>query len=90
MFNKGVSAEAAWLPKRIIHDWDNSGMKYAKIQLKVDQEFSIVQVQSAIQNVRQAPVIPVNSQVGESESNGRAEHAIKRVQEKVRVLRHHT
>ena len=34
-------------------------------------------------------IIPVNSPVGESESNGRVENSIRRVQEKIRTLRHH-
>ena len=57
------------------------------IQFKSDQEPSIVALQIAIQEIR-VNVIPVNSHVGESESNGRVENAIRRVQEKIRVLRH--
>ena len=45
------------------------------------------QLQAAIQEIRTVPVLPVNSPVGESESNGRVENAIKRVQEKIRSLR---
>lgn len=33
-------------------------------------------------------MIPINSPVGESESIGRVENAIRRVQEKIRVLMH--
>ena len=85
--NKGVNAEAVWLPKRIVQDCDNSGFKNATIQLKSDQEPSIVQLQTAIQQQRDTPIIPVNSPVSESESNGRVENAVRRVQEKVRTLR---
>ena len=81
VFFKGVNAEAAWLPKRMVQDWDNSGSKSATIQLKSDQEPSIVQLQTAIQQQKDTPVIPVNSPVGESESNGRVENAVRRVQE---------
>ena len=45
-------------------------------------------VQMAVQEVRPKDVIPVNSPVGESECNGRAENAIRRIQEKTRALRH--
>ena len=85
--NKGTSGGAAWLPRRFIQDWDNNGMKDAVIQLKTDQEPSIVQLQIAIQEIRTVPMIPVNSPVGESESNGRVENAIGRVQDKIRALR---
>ena len=45
-------------------------------------------VQSAVQGLRPKDVIPVNSQVGESECNGRVENTIRRIQEKIRVFRH--
>ena len=48
----------------------------------------MVSLQSAIQELRPKEVIPVNSPVGESESNGRVENAIRRVQEKTVVLPH--
>ena len=48
----------------------------------------MVSLQAAVQSIRPKEVIPVNSPVGESESNGRVENAIRRVQEKSRVLRH--
>ena len=86
--NKGVHDRASWLPKRIIQDLDNNGMKDAKTQLKSDQEPAIVNVQTAIQELRPGMVIPTNSPVGESQSNGRVENAIKTIQEKTRTLRH--
>ena len=85
--NKGVFDGAAWLPKRIVQDLNNTGYENSRIQLKSDQEPSIVALQTAIQEFKTG-VIPINSPVGESESNGRVENAIRRVQEKVRVLRH--
>ena len=85
--NKGVLEEAHWLLERMIQDLDNSGMRHEKIQMKSDQEPSIVIVQRAIQELR-PNVIPTNSPVGESECNGRVENTIRRIQEKVRVLRH--
>ena len=86
--NKGVMGGAHWLPKRFDSNWDNNGMKNADIQLKSDQEPSIVNIQPAVQEVRERAVIFINSPVGESECNGRVENAIGWVQEKVRVLKH--
>ena len=85
--SKGVLEEAHWLPERMIQDLDNNGMRHEKIQMKPDQEPSIVAVQRAIQELR-PNVIPTNSPVGESECNGRVENAIRRIQGKIRVLRH--
>ena len=79
--NKGVLDGAAWLLKRIVQDLNNTGHEMSKIQIKSNQEPSIVALQTAIQELKPG-VIPVNSPVGESESNGRAENAIRRVQEK--------
>ena len=87
--NKGTLEGAAWLPKRIPQDLDMCGYKDITIQFKSDQEPAIVNLQIATQEVRQG-VIPTNSPVGESDSNGRVEGAIRRVQEKVRALRHHS
>ena len=86
--NKGVHDRANWLPTRIVQDLDNNGMKDAKIQLKSDQEPSIVNVQIAVQDIRPGMVIPTNSPVGESQCNGRVENTIRRIQEKTRALRH--
>ena len=63
------------------------GYKDVRLQLKYDQEPAIVNLQAAVQKIR-PNTIPTNSPVGESESNGRVENAIRRVQEKERTLRH--
>ena len=54
---------------------------------KGDQEASILALQQEVQRLRTGRSIPINSPVGESESNGRVENAIRRVQDKVRTLR---
>ena len=77
--NKGAHGAAHWLPKRMTQDWENSGFKDVRIQLKSDQETSIINVQTAIQEIRPGMVIPTNSPVGESQCNGRVEDAIGRV-----------
>lgn len=86
--NKGHHDESSWLPTRLIQDWYKCGLKDIAIRLKTDQEPSMVSLQRAVQSLRPKEVIPVNSPVGESESNGRVENAIRRIQEKSRVLRH--
>ena len=86
--NKGVHDKASWLPRRIVQDLDNNGLEDAKIQLKSDQVPSIVKLQTAVQEIRPGMVIPTNSPVAESQCNGRVENIIRRVQEKVRTLRH--
>ena len=84
--NKGVNEEAYWVPKRVLQDLENNGMGKACILLKIDQEPAIVCVQKAIQDLK-SDIVPINSPVGESASNGRVENTIRRVQEKIRVLR---
>ena len=67
----------------------NNSMQNIKIHIKTDQEPTMVNVQTALQDLSLDRIIPINSLVGESECNGRIENAIRRVQEKVRPLRHH-
>ena len=84
---KGVTAEAEWVPNRMIKDINNMGYKDVKVQIKSDQEPAIVAVQEYIRLNRSSPTILTNSPVGESESNGRVENAIRRIQDKVRTLK---
>ena len=86
--NKGVMGEAEWLPTKITQDLNNNGMQDITWHIKTDQEPAIVTLQSAMQTLCPNQIAPTNSPVGESACNGRAENAIRRVQEKVRVLRH--
>ena len=76
------------MPRRMVQDLDNNGLRDAKIQLNSDQEPSIMNVQAAAQEIRPGMVVLTNSPVGESQCNGRVENAIRRIQEKARVLRH--
>ena len=85
--NKGVNDEAYWVPKRVLQDLEHNGTGEACILFKKDQEPAIVCAQKAIQDLR-SEIVPINSAVGESACNGRAEDTIRRVQEKLRVLRH--
>ena len=85
--NKGVNDGAYWVPKRVLQDLENNGLGKARFLVKTDQEPSIVCVQRALQDLK-SDIIPINSPVGESACNGRVENAIRRVQEKMRTLRH--
>ena len=87
--NKGIHKDASWLPKRMVQDLDNTGLQSTRIIIKSDQEPVIIDVQTAMQELRFDMIIPINSPLGESESIGRAENSIKRVQGKVRIIRHH-
>lgn len=89
VLNKGVNNEASWLPKRVLQDLDNAGFQDMRVIAKTDQEPAIVELQIAMQEARPNMIIPINSIVGESESNVRAENSIQRLQEKIRTLRHH-
>ena len=87
---KGIQGDKYWLPKRMAKDIDNCGVKEVQIvQVKSDQEPAVVTVQEEIRELRRGKTICVNSPVGESECNGRAENAIRRVEIKVRTLRSH-
>ena len=56
-------------------------------RIKSDQEPAIVDVQRAVIAKRgNAPTIPVNSPVGDSQSNGRVENAIKKVRNMVKTI----
>ena len=86
---KSIYTGNGWIQNRIARDIDNAGHKAVKIMVKSDQENSIVALQHEIQRLRDGRTIPINSPVGESESNGRVENAIRRVQDKVRTLKEH-
>ena len=87
--NKGILGKAEWVPRRVSQDLSNGGIQNIKLHIKTDQEFSAINVQTAMQKTKFDRIIPPNSLVGESECNGRVENAIRRIQEKVRALRHH-
>ena len=49
----------------------------------------MVALQKEVQRLRSAKTIPINSPVGESESNGRIENTIRRTQDKFRAIKSH-
>ena len=76
-----------WIVKRIGKDLEEMGYGGARIILKCDQENPIAAVQQeVIKNRPDVATIPRHSPAGESQSNGRVENAIRRVQEQVRAF----
>ena len=50
--NKGPHEESKWSPSQLIQDWDDCAFKEVVIQLKADQEPSVISLQVAVQNLR--------------------------------------
>ena len=76
-----------WIVRRIGKDLEEMGYGGTRIILKCDQENPIAAVQQeVIKNRLDVATVPRHSPVGESQSNGRVENAIKRVQEQVRAF----
>lgn len=86
--NKGVMGKAEWVPRRVVQDLSNNGMQNVTIHMKTDQEPAMINVQTAMQELHPDRIIPMHSTVGESECDGCVENAIRRVQEKIRAIRH--
>ena len=76
-----------WIVRRIGKDLEEMGYGGTRIILKCDQENPIAAVQQeVIKNRPDVATVPRHSPVGESQSNGRVENAIRRVQEQVRAF----
>ena len=76
-----------WIAGKIEDDIEEFGYGGALVRIKSDQEPAIVDVQRAvIAKPGNALAILVNSPVGDSRSNGRAENAIKKVRNMVKTI----
>ena len=76
-----------WIAGKIKDDIEEFGYGGALVRIKSDQEPAIVDVQRAVIAKRgSAPTIPVNSPVGDSQSNGRVENASKKVRNTVKTI----
>ena len=72
-----------WIAGKIKDDIEEFG--YALVRITSDQEPATVDVQRAVIAKRgNAPSMPVNSPVGDSQSDGRVENAIKKVRNMVK------
>ena len=79
-----------WIAPKMVEDMNTMGLKQERIITKSDQEPSIVQVQHEIAKLRTESGTAIeNSRVGESDSNGKVERAIREVKGMVRTLRSH-
>ena len=76
----GKRKRRPWIAGKIKDDIEEFGYGGAPVHIKSDQDPAIVDVQRAVIAKRgNAFTIPVNSPVGDSQSNGRVENAIKKV-----------
>ena len=76
-----------WIAGKIKDDIEELGYGGAPVRIKSDQEPAIVDVQRTVIAKRgNAPTILVNRPVGDSQSNGRVEHAIKEVRNVVKTI----
>ena len=69
-----------WIATRIAADIGELDCGSSRVVLKADQEVAITDVQRQVVAVRSGETVPMNSPVGESQSNGRVENAVQRVQ----------
>ena len=84
---KGTST-LDWLARQVVEDLETVGLNKEKIITKTDQEVSMTQLQREIARQRgDAATGTENSRVGDSNSNGRIERAIREVKGLVRTLR---
>ena len=76
-----------WIAGKIKDDIQEFGYGGALVRIKSDQEPAIVDFHRAVIAKRgSAPTILVNSPVGDSQSNGRVENAIKKVRNMVKTI----
>ena len=71
--------------QRVVENLARLGHK--KVILRSDQEPAIIDLIAGVIAVRDDPTIPRNSPVGESQSNGLVERAVRSVKDQVRTLR---
>ena len=83
----GENREMEWLLNSMVEELDEWGHRGQDLILKSDQEPSIEAVKKAVAALRVGRTIPESSARGESQSNGRAEDAGRRVREYARVLK---
>ena len=84
------AASTDWLAPKMVDDMNTIGMARERIIAKSDQEASIVQLQQEVAKLRKdAGTAIENSRVGDSNSNGAVERAIREVKGMTRTLRCH-
>ena len=85
--SKGAKEE--WLVEQVLEDLETIGLKNERIVLKSDQEPAIVEVMKAVQKGRESDYGSAmdNSRIGDSDSKGTIESAVKSVEGMVRTLK---
>ena len=84
--SKGASER--WVAQQIVEDLEAIGLSNERIILKADQESSITDVQQAVANLRKGHGSAIEqSRVGDSNSNGRIERAIRAFNGLIRTRR---
>ena len=77
-----------WVAQQVVEDLETVGLSKERIITKTDQEPAIVQLQQEVAAKRKESGTALeNSRVGDSDSNGRIERAIRDVKGMIRTLR---
>ena len=77
-----------WLAQQVVEDIETVGLAEERIITKTDQEASIIQLQQEVARRRKDTGTALeNSRVGDSDSNGRIERAMREVKGLIRTLR---
>ncbi len=77
-----------WLAAKVVEDIETVGLSKERIIAKTDQESSIIQLQREVARLRkEAGTALENSKVGDSDTNGKIERAIREVKGMIRTLR---
>ena len=74
-----------WIGTSTAEDIEKLGFGGSRVVLKADQEVAITDVQRQVVAVRWGETVPMTSRVGESQSNGREENAVRIVQVLIRT-----
>ena len=89
--SKSVGSDP-WIAEQLVDDMNTIGMARERVVIKSDQEAAIVELQSEVARKRGFADYGVgtgieNSKVGDSDSNGKIERAIRDVKNMVRTMR---
>ncbi len=77
-----------WLAAKVVEDIETVGLSKERIISKTDQEPAIIQLQKEVARLRkEAGTALENSKVGDSDSNGKIEKAMREVKGMIRTLR---
>jgi len=77
-----------WLAAKVVEDIETIGLSKERIITKTDQEPAIIQLQREVARLRtEAGTALENSRVGDSDSNGKIERAMREVKGMIRTLR---